>query len=205
MASAPRPSSRPRQTWRERSRPGATTAEAKLLKRWFWSLLFALLVAALAWLIWRYLFMPCTHFAYLAVTEYKKHETPPVPFFKNDAQSFETTVECQQLKNPGTIGSMDTVTANLDAMVPRSRDTLVFYVSAHGASFKSGANFEGYLLCEDFDSLKPARGQDFGSRLRLLASLRLSKDRGELPGGLEGRDSRRRAPFDRPAAGRDRQ
>ena len=60
----------------------AATAEARLLKRWFWSLMFVLLVAALAWLIWRYLFMPRTYFAYLPVTAYTKHEVPPVPYFE---------------------------------------------------------------------------------------------------------------------------
>ncbi len=154
MASAPRPSSRPRQAWRERSRPGAATAEAKLIKRWFWSLLFVLLVAALAWLIWRYLFMPRTYFAYLSVTEYKKHEAPPVPFFENDARFFDATIEGQRLSNAETVASMKQLAASLDRIVSRSRDSLVLYVSAHGASFKSGGNFDGYLLCADFDTFK---------------------------------------------------
>ena len=136
MASAPRPSSRPRQTWRERSRPGATTAEARLIKRWFWSLLFIVLVAALAWLIWRYLFMPRTYFAHLSVTEYKKHEAPPVPFFENDARFFDGTIECQRLYNAETVASMKQLAASLDRIVSRSRDSLVLYVSAHGASVK---------------------------------------------------------------------
>ena len=154
MASAPRPSARPRQAWRERSRPGATTAEAKLLKRWFWSLLFVLLVAALAWLIWRYLFMPRTYFGYLSVTEYKKHEAPPVPFFENDARFFDATIESQTLSNAETVASMKQLAASLDRIVSRSRDSLVLYVSAHGASFKSGGSFDGYLLCADFDTFK---------------------------------------------------
>ena len=154
MASAPRPSSRPRHTWRERSRPSATTAEARLIKRWFWSLLFIVLVAALAWLIWRYLFMPSTYFAHLSVTEYKKHEAPPVPFFENDARFFDGTIKSERLNNAETVASMKQLAASLDRIVSRTRDSLVLYVSAHGASFKSGGNFDGYLLCADFDSFK---------------------------------------------------
>ena len=104
--------------------------------------------------------MPRTYFVHLSVTEYKKHEAPPVPFFENDARFFDSTIECQRLDNAETVASMKQLAASLDRIVSRSRDSLVLYVSAHGALFKSRDTFDGYLLCADFDSFKSQGDRD---------------------------------------------
>jgi hypothetical protein len=156
MSSGSRPSSRPRQTWRERSRR-EPTAESRSIKRWFSSLLFLCLVAALGWLIWRYAFASHTYYAVLSVQGYTRHAVPPVPYFENDARFFEDAIRCETLQDSQTRKSMGELAVRLDKIVPRRRDVLVLYVSAHGVSLASGGQKDAYLLCADFNNTSDRR------------------------------------------------
>lgn len=151
MASAPRPSSRPKQTWRERSRPQETPREVKLVQRWLASLVLLALVAAMAWVVYKVFFQPQTVIVCLPVTNYGKYRVPPVPFFENDARYLaEVDEDMEKLITFGERDSLDQLTENLNKFGLRAQDTLILYVSAHGVSLaRNGKTTKGYLLCGD--------------------------------------------------------
>jgi hypothetical protein len=143
MASARRPSSGSRPTWRERSRPSESTVEAKRVKRWLLSVLAMMLIGLFIWRIWLF-FSPSALVACLPVMDYKMLAVPPVPFCQNDSEAFKRAgIECKDLRNLQTSDSMAALSESLRDIVSRPKDTLILYVSAHGVSLDG----KGYLLC----------------------------------------------------------
>jgi len=138
----------PQHTWRGRAvrRPSGAGRGAR---RVLMTLLAVGLIAAMAGLLWWWVFLPSVHVVCLPVVEYDALAVAPIPFSAENTDGLRGTWvrrEATVLDGLGTSRGMATLANRLQGIVSRPKDTLILYLSVHGVSYDGTA----YVLCSDY-------------------------------------------------------
>ena len=150
-----------RDTWRLPDRP---LGYVRHLRRWLVTLLALCLLAALTYLLWAPFWHPNFHLLLLTADGYAVSTIPPVKWATRDLAGFESL-------KPVIIPSRDDPTSSLRVIRSRQSfqeslqdvtvgqvqtgDVVIVYISAHGVAMDG----EPYLLCKDFDPVRPQDGR----------------------------------------------
>jgi len=165
MSGTPRSSSSSGRGWRAQSAAGPSTT-SKRVPRVLLGLLGLALTGLLGCLLWWWFFQPKVHLVCLSVNEYNSLAARPIPFAREDIEQLKKcsfSGETLLLEEDTHYKSIETLSNKLQAVKMHSRDTLVFYLSAHGVSGpdheqtapqragEASHETTAYLLCGDYE------------------------------------------------------
>ena len=135
--------------WRGQQGARQPQAGSRLLRRLFFTALGLALLGLFAWILVRWWFLPQVYLVGLPVVDYDVLAVPPIAHAREDLDDFVETSTVPQgliLQDLQTSDAMATLGLRLQGIVRRSRDTLILYIVAQGASDDGHA----YLLCSDY-------------------------------------------------------
>ncbi|HVA45459.1 MAG TPA: hypothetical protein VNH11_03660 [Pirellulales bacterium] len=155
MSSAGHVPGGPRRSWRDAQAATGDPRVRRQVRRVFWSLLGAGLLACFAWAVfWMVGPQPVTYLAAAAVTDYDVLAAPPLAFARQSLEGLKSIASVRFLPGGEGATSADQLNAWLESLKTqklREQDVLIVYLAAHGVSANQAQSAAtAYLLGSDY-------------------------------------------------------
>jgi len=171
-----------RQSWQPRRLAGAPAWAWLFVRRLTATLIALALVGLCVFILFRFLRTEKTYFVYLSAGGYGPFVGQPVQYVTRDLAAFENLNRLfahleftDGYQKPLTTAQLQEKLRTLHDLGLRSKDTLIFYLTAHGML----SDGQAFLLCE------PARESDEVKELPLYPVTQLLKELASVPAGTK--------------------